>query len=287
MAFAENLFVDGPAGRLSVRTKGLEKSPGNVAVLVQGSNLSGQTGYDFSFAGGQDYSMMDAIVDRPGPKPYGAVTFALRGYGASAPPVDPLACGTDSAVEDLAAVMDWLEGKGYAQAALVGWSWGARIIGHYVARYPGRASHVAFLGPAIGGGDPVLPAPTEPWWFNTRDEYRNRLDPAMMDADAFEALIEHIATSDPRAPNAIRVENARGSVPIDPNAITCPALLIYGSEGGKAVYMKGVVPSEQFFERLATRNKMLAVVPDSNDYAMFQRRRSQVQHIICSFLEAP
>jgi pimeloyl-ACP methyl ester carboxylesterase len=273
-------------GQLSVRTKGLDTSPAHVIVLVQGSNLSGQTGYDFSFDGRSDYSMMDAIVDRPG-STYGAVTFALRGYGASTPPEDPLACGTDSAVEDLAAVMHWLQGQGFEKVAFLGWSWGARIIGHYVAANPHRAARVAFLGPAIGGGDPVLPAPTEPWWYNTREEYRNRLDPSMMDADALEALIEHIATRDPQAPNAIRVENARGSVPIDPQKITCPALVVIGSEGGKAVYMKGVMPMEQFFARLATRDKVLAVVPDSSDYAMFQRRRAQVQYIICGFLETP
>jgi pimeloyl-ACP methyl ester carboxylesterase len=286
MAIAQDFLIDGPVGKLSVRTKGMEKSPAKVIVLVQGSNLSGQTGYDFSWDGRTDYSMMDAIVDRPGAS-YGAVTFALRGYGASDPPADPLECGTDTAVEDLAAVMDWLQGQGHAQAAFLGWSWGARIIGHYVAANPQRAARVAFLGPAIGGGDPVLPFPTDPWWYNTRDEYRNRLDPSMMDADALEALIEHIATRDPKAPNAIRVENARGSVPIDPGKITCPALLLYGSEGGKAVYMKGVMPKEQFFAQLATADKMLAVVPDSSDYAMFQRRRAQVQHIICGFLDSP
>jgi hypothetical protein len=32
---------------------------------------------------------------------------------------------------------------------------------------------------------------------------------------------------------------------------------------------------------------VLAVVPDSSDYAMFQRRRAQVQYIICGFLETP
>jgi hypothetical protein len=74
-------------------------------------------------------------------------------------------------------------------------------------------------------------------------------------------------------------------VPIDPAAITCPALLIYGSEGGKAVYMNGVMPREIFFERLATRDKMLAVVPDSSDYVMYQRRRRHVQHIVRCFLE--
>jgi pimeloyl-ACP methyl ester carboxylesterase len=253
--------------------------------MVQGSNLSGQTGYDFSYPGGIDYSMMDAVTNRATGRSYGAVTFALRGYGLSDPPADPLACGTDSAVEDLAAVMDWLRDQGYAAAALLGWSWGARIIGHYVARNPDRAERVIFLGPAIGGGDPILPAPIEPWWYNTREEYRNRLDPTMMDADALEALIEHITTRDPKAPNAIRVENARGSVPINPAAILCPTLLIYGAEGGKAAYMKGVVARTDFFERLATQDKVLAVVPDSSDYVMFQRRRRQVQYLVTRFLE--
>ena len=200
-------------------------------------------------------------------------------------PDDPLACGTDSAVEDLRAIMDWLQGQGVAHASLLGWSWGARIIGHYTAGAPQRVSRVVFLGPAIGGGDPILPAPTEPWWFNTREEYRNRLDPTMMDADALEALIDHITTNDPKAPNAIRVENANGSVPIDPASITCPTLLVYGSEGGKAAYMKGVMARTDFFERLTTRDKILAVVPESSDYAMFQRRRRQVQQIVAGFLQ--
>ncbi len=287
MTEAENLFIPGPAGRLSVRTKGMAGHQGKVVVLVQGSNLSGQTGYDFTFNGGADYSMMDALAAPASGPSCGAVTFALRGYGESDPPVDPLACGTETAVEDLRAVMDWLQALGVAQISLLGWSWGARIIGHYAASAPERVSRVIFLGPAIGGGDPILPAPTEPWWRNTREEYRTRLDPALMDSDALEALIDHITTADPRAPNAIRVENARGSIPINPDAIICPALLIYGSEGGKQAYMKGVTPRAEFFEKLATSDKLLAVVPDSSDYAMFQGRRRQVQHIVRQFIHAP
>ncbi len=285
VTIATDFLIPGPAGRVSVRTKGFADRPKKVVVLVQGSNLSGQTGYDFSFPGGTDYSMMDALVDRARGRSYGAVTFSLRGYGQSDPPEDPLESGTDSAVADLAAVMDWLAGQGFASAALLGWSWGARIIGHYTARYPQRVSRVIFLGPAIGGGDPILPAPTEPWWVNTRQDYTQRLDPTLMDAPALAALIDHIVSKDPKAPNAIRVENARGSVPIDPAAITCPALLLYGSEGGKQAYMKGVMPRSDFFERLASQDKLLAVVPDSSDYVMFQRRRRQVQHIVSGFLE--
>ena len=137
MTEAENFFVPGPAGRLSVRAKGMAGKPDKVVVLVQGSNLSGQTGYDFSFDGGVAYSMMDALTSTDSGPACGAVTFALRGYGASDPPSDPLACGTDSAVEDLRAVMDWLRAQGVAKASLLGWSWGARIIGHYVAQRAG------------------------------------------------------------------------------------------------------------------------------------------------------
>ncbi len=286
MIQAVDSFVDGPVGRLSVRSKGLGDRPEQVVVLVQGSNLSGQTGYDFSFPGGNDYSMMDALTDRDRGGTLGAVTFSLRGYGASAPPADPLACGTDSAIDDLAAVMDWLAKQGYPSASLLGWSWGARIGGRYAAANPARVSRMVMLGPAIGGGDPVLPAPTEPWWYNTREEYRNRLDPALMEPEALEALIEHITTSDPRAPNAIRVENAAGSVPIDPAALQCPIMLLYGNLGGRAVYMNGVMKRELFFEALATDDKQLVVVPDSSDYVMFQRRRRQVQRLVLQFLTA-
>lgn len=64
MTPATDLFIDGPAGKLSVRTKGLEAKPAHVVILVQGANLSGQLGYDFSFAGRSDYSMMEALVER-------------------------------------------------------------------------------------------------------------------------------------------------------------------------------------------------------------------------------
>ncbi len=286
MAQAVDFFVEGPEGRLSVRSKGLADRPERVVVLVQGSNLSGQTGYDFSFPGGNDYSMMDALSDRTRGGALGTVTFSLRGYGASEPPDDPLSCGTDSAIDDLAAIMDWLAGQGYPSAALLGWSWGARISGRYAAANPDRVSRMVMLGPAIGGGDPVLPAPTDPWWYNTREEYRRRLDPGLMEADALEALIEHITTRDPRAPNAIRVENAAGSVPIDPSSLLCPTLLLYGNLGGRAVYMNGVMKRELFFEALATDDKHLVVVPDSSDYVMFQRRRRQVQRIVLDFLTA-
>jgi hypothetical protein len=62
MGTGNDLLIPGVTGRLSVRTKGLERKPNNVVVLVQGANLSGQAGFDFGFPGGEDYSMMDMFV---------------------------------------------------------------------------------------------------------------------------------------------------------------------------------------------------------------------------------
>ena len=57
MTQAHDFFIPGPAGKLSVRAKGLESQPEQIVVLVQGANLCGQTGYDFTFPGGADYSL--------------------------------------------------------------------------------------------------------------------------------------------------------------------------------------------------------------------------------------
>lgn len=41
MGDVQDLFIDGPVGTLSVRTRGLGAKPREVVILVQGSNLTG------------------------------------------------------------------------------------------------------------------------------------------------------------------------------------------------------------------------------------------------------
>src|SRR5947209_5905289 len=108
---ATDLMIPGPEGKLAVRAKGLAAKPRSVVVLVQGANISGQTGYDFSFPGGADYSLMDALVAAG----FGAVTFALSGYHGSDPPKDPFKFNTDRAILDLIAVLDWVKAQGWAR----------------------------------------------------------------------------------------------------------------------------------------------------------------------------
>ena len=98
------------------------------------------------------------------------------------------------------------------------------------------------------------------------------------------ALADYVVEHEPRSPNGIRRENARGSIAADPEALACPVLMIYGSAAGKAAYMHGGIQRAEYFERLPTEDKALAVVPGGGDYAHLQPARHRIQTAIADFL---
>jgi alpha-beta hydrolase superfamily lysophospholipase len=278
----ENLFIDGPIGKLAVRTKGLDTRPAKVVIMVQGSNLTGQTMFDFSFPGGEDYSLMDALVAQG----FGAITFAIRGYGASDAPEDGFNVTTETAMEDLAAVMDWTASQGWARPHLLGFSWGGRIAGRWAETNAERLDRLVLYDPARGGGGLVLPAPTHSWWTNTREHYSEKLEPEFTDAALRNAIGDRVAATEFRSPNGIRLENARPVVAIDPKRITNPTLLVYGVEAAKAIYMKGGMERAEFFERLACDDKAFVILPGGGDFLHFQQGRHRLSRTIGQFLSA-
>jgi pimeloyl-ACP methyl ester carboxylesterase len=279
MAMAKDFMIDGSVGRISVRSKGLEASPDRVVVLVQGANLCGHTGFDFSFPGGDDYSTMDAL----GAAGFGTVTFAVRGYERSDPPADPLTVDTDAAIEDLRAVLRWLREAGWSRPHLLGWSWGGRIVGRFTEQEPDAVDRLVLLDPAIGGGAKI-PHDGTPWWTNTREDFLKRVIPEFSDPHAHQAFADHVVIHDPRSPNGIRAENAVGSVSIDPSAISRPTLLIYGSAAGRQNYMQGIAPRGAFLETLDTDDKALIIIPDAGDYGHLERPRRRFHSAIAHFL---
>ncbi|MYE48741.1 MAG: alpha/beta hydrolase [Gammaproteobacteria bacterium] len=279
MARRTDFFIPGPVGKLSARSTGLDKRPSNVVVLVQGANLTGQAGFDFSFPGGEDYSLMDALAARS----LGAVTFALRGYGQSDAPDDPLTVDTDAAIEDLASVMDWLAAEGHPRPHLLGWSWGGRITARYGEQNPGRVARMVLLDPALGGGNLIPFEPEEPWWRGGWDYFFER--EAQYGAEEMRrALADYVVEHEPRSPNGIRRENARGSIAADPEALACPVLMIFGSGAGKAAYMHGGIQRAEYFERLPAEDKALVLVPGGGDYAHLQPARHRIHEAIAGFL---
>jgi pimeloyl-ACP methyl ester carboxylesterase len=280
MSDVQDVFAPGKIGPIAVRTKGLGAKPKQVVVLVQGSNLTGQTIFDFSFPGGKDYSIMDAIVGHG----FGAITFSIRGYGASAPPEDGFSVTTEAAMEDLNSVMDWVAAQGYARPHLLGFSWGGRIAGRYAEDNAQRIDRLVLYDPARGGGNLVLPAPTEAWWTNTAKHYEEKIEPEFTSPELRKALGERVEQYEKRSPNGIRLENASPYRAIDPKRIKVPTLLIYGVEAAKANYMQGGTPRGEFFESLATDDKAFVIVPGGGDFIHFQAGRYRLYKAIGDFL---
>jgi pimeloyl-ACP methyl ester carboxylesterase len=273
-------MIPGPDGQLSVRTRGLAENGQNICVLVQGANVSGQAGYDFKFDGGADYSFMDGLADRG----IGSVTFSIRGYEKSELNSDPLSVQSDQAIEDLGAVIDWLGSEGIKAPHLLGWSWGGRIAGRYVEQNPDRIDRLILLDPALGGGQLILPHPEQKYWDNTYDYFFNRLEEEYTELDARKAFAELVSSTEPKAPNGIREENANGSMPADPTAITRPTMMLYGDAAGAANYMHGSQRRAEFFESLVTPDKALVVIPGAGDYAHIQNPRVRFQKAAADFL---
>jgi pimeloyl-ACP methyl ester carboxylesterase len=277
----QDYFIDGPAGPLSVRAKGLAAKPAKIVILVQGSNLTGQSMFDLPFPGGEGYSLMDVLVAAG----FGAVTFAIRGYGASALSDNPFTVTTEAAMDDLGAVIDHAIGLGWARPHLLGFSWGGRIAGRLAETRGDSIDRLVLYDPARGGPNVVLPAPTDPWWINSPQFYLEKFEPEFTDKALQEALAAHVIAHDSRAPNGIRLENATPVTAIQPERITRPTLMIYGVEAAKAIYMKGGMDRGEFFERLATQDKAFVILPDGGDFIHFQRGRWRFHRALIQFLK--
>jgi alpha-beta hydrolase superfamily lysophospholipase len=280
MIAADDFTIDGPAGQLAVRTKGMENEPEQIVVLVQGANLTGQAGYDFSFPGGEDYSLMDALVSRG----YATLTFAIRGYGESTIPPDPLSVDTDAALEDLAAVMHWVKAAGFSRPHLLGWSWGGRIVARYAEGRGEEIDRLVLLDPALGG-NVSGEHPQDPWFSGDWDWwYDGRLITEYSETAARKALADYIVEKEPRSPAGIRRENAEGTISPVPERIDAPTLMLYGCEAAKQDYMQGSIPRTEFFERLAARDKCFVIVPDCGDYAHLELPRRVLHDHVAAFL---
>lgn len=283
MISTDNFFIDGTIGPLSVRSKGVDQEWPTV-VLVQGSNLSGQSMFDLKVMEDDTYSMMEALAEGG----FASVTFAVRGYSGSRAPVDPFDVTTEAAMEDLSAVIDWLASQGHGRPHLLGFSWGGRIAGRYAEGHGEKIDRLVLYDPARGGGALVLPAPTaeEGWWTNTEAHYLEKLEPEFTPLALRKALGRQVADFESRSPNGIRLENATPVKEIDASRITRPTLLIYGCEAAKAPYMHGGATRQDFFETLNTNDKAFVILPDGGDFAHFQKARFRLYRELIHFLSA-
>jgi len=276
----KNFSIPGKAGQLAIRTKAPDGAAKGTVVLVQGANISGQLGYDLQVPGHADYSFMDALVARG----YATLTFSIRGYYLSTLEGHPHDVQTEQAIEDLDTVLSWLEEQGVMRPHLLGWSWGGRITGRFVEANPHRIDRLVLLDPALGGGQKIAFTERDDYWQNSYDYFYNRLEPEFTHEDVRISVATQASEKELNAPNGIRVENEKGSIPVDPSRITRPTLLIYGHAAGAQNYMQGAAPRGEFIEMIDNHDKALVIVEGGGDYAHIQNPRTKVFGIVADYL---
>jgi len=181
--------------------------------------------------------VMDRLADR-----HFLVAMDLRGHGASDKPEDPAAyVDTGLWGDDVKAVIDAF---GMVRPVLVGWSYGGRVIGAYLATH----GDAALAGVVTAGGVLALGAPREDWMAGAASPGRDRDLYTEDQARRLAATARFVAacTAEPLPRQTYgelvganmlvpaRVRRALFGADVDLRpvyaAMTCPGLVIHGTD---------------------------------------------------------
>ena len=276
-------------------------------LFVHGATYPSSAAFDLALDG---VSWMDYIAYRG----YDVYLLDLRGYGKSTRPKEmaenpmanpPIVNGI-IAVKDITAVIDFIfRRRNVSKLHLIGWSWGATLIGTYATHYPDKVERLVQYGP------PWVCIPPRPppariaayrtltreqvratWYEGVPEDKRDGLMPARW----FDAWIAAIWASDPvgankdppviRAPNGVLQDiseyHGAGRPYYDPAKITVPTLLVLGEwDRDTPPYMA----QTQFPQLVNAPSKRLVLLVEGTHHIMLERNRMNLFAAVQAFLD--
>jgi len=228
-------------------------SPERTVVFVHGATYPAETAFDLPLGG---MSWMDYIAARG----FDVYLVDVRGYGKSTRPPEmgepaeknPPIVRTDSAVRDVAAVVDYvLVRRGIERVNLIGWSWGTTIMAAYAADNATKVNRLVLYAPGWIRTTPSLVQVEGPlsayrvvtreaalgrWMTGVPEDKKKELIPPGW----FERWAEATFATDPegarrnppviRAPNGVMLDGQeywmKGRAIYDPARLTMPVMLV-------------------------------------------------------------
>lgn len=258
-------------------------------VLVHGSSLSCLPNFDLEVPGHDDYSFMDWLARRG----HDVWTLDHEGYGRSTitDSNSDIACGAD----DLAAVSDLIREKtGAERVSVYGLSSGALRAAAFAERAPDRVAKLvldAFVW--TGEGSPTLIKRREgAEFFRTHNRRPIDLDfirsiftrdvPGTSDPAVMEACAKAQLSFGDSVPTGTYLDMTTKLPLVDPVAISAPTLIVRGEHDGIAT-MEDLL---EFFRRLPTGDKRIAVLPGLAHNTPLGLKRHLMWNAMAQFLEA-
>jgi pimeloyl-ACP methyl ester carboxylesterase len=278
-------------------------------LFVHGATYPASAAFDLALDG---WSWMDYIACHG----YDVYLLDLRGYGRSSRPKEmeedpygnpPIVAG-DIAIEDISIAIEFIrERRNISKIALIGWSWGATLIGSYAIRHPQKVGRLIQYGPPWVCSTRMTP-PVRIAAYRTLS--REQIDmtlresipsdrlPDLMPRPWFEAWMAAIWASDPvgasQSPPAIRAPNGvlqdiyrfhgAGLPYYDPAKITVPILLVVGEwDRDTPPYMART----QFPLLVNAPDKRLIEISGATHHIMLETNRTQLFTAVQAFLDQP
>ena len=287
-----------------------EFQPARTVLFVHGATYPAHTTFDLPIEG---RSWMDHIAARG----YDVYLLDLRGYGkstrppemAQSPDANPPIVRTETAVKDIAAVVDViLARRNIPRLVLLGWSWGTFSTPSYAIAHPGKVERLVLYAPiwigqtgrlahADSGRMPAYRTVTREQasvrWLAGVPEHEKA---AFIPPGVFEAWVKATWATDPegarqnppviRAPNGVMADVAAtwwvGKPYYDPAKITVPVLLV------TAAWDSDVPPSmaRALLPLLVNSpNKRLIELPRGTHSVMMETHRFALFDAVQEFLD--
>jgi len=257
-------------------------------ILVHGSSLSSQPNFDLEVPGQPDYSFMNWLARRG----HDVWTFDHEGYGRSS-----MTDGNSdiaSGVEDLKVVSDLIREKtGATRVNLYGLSSGALRAGAFAAAAPDRVARLALDAFVwTGEGSPTLIKRRENVEY-FRTHKRRPIDedfiksiftrdlPGTSSTEMMEACAAAQISYSDSVPTGTYLDMTTKLPVVDPADVTAPTLIVRGEHDGIAT-MEDLL---EFFRRLPTGDKRLAVLPGLAHVTPLGLKRHVMWNLVAQFLE--
>jgi len=278
-------------------------------LLVHGNFFPASSTFGVELPGG-------STLDRLAAAGLSTYTLDLRGYGGStrppfmSEPIGPYVsfATTAHAQEDVASALAFIrQREGVKRVSLVGWSWGAAIVGEFAAKRPAQVDKLVLYGPGWFPRDKSAAPPAQPpsGSYRTLDHDASRarllngVPPARVEeihpSEWFERWWALNLRFDPegsrRSPAVVRAPSgvtqaftdfwARGKAPWDPTKVRAKTLVVVGEwdrntppENARDVHAKLVHAA----------SRKLEVIPEATHFAVLEKNRGVLIDVVSRFL---